>query len=92
MNEYINGCTYQKGVCDADYPHCECCEYYKPKRTNFSRIKNMNVEDMAELIMHYTNFGCSFCNGKQKCRCQSFKDCTKNIGKWLNQPVESEDK
>ena len=57
--------------------------------TNFEKIKNMSVEEMAREINHICNVPCFPCNDR---RCTgdsgSVIKCCKGIKKWLESEVE----
>ena len=67
--------------------------------TNFERIKNMTVEEMAEMIFNDANNGYYYCN---YCSYQSFyaphctaveiaQSCKKAIAKWLESEVQDDE-
>ena len=62
--------------------------------TNYDRIKNMSIEDMAE-FMYKTNESCeSFCAYTKNGKCNSFEGgkqtCFIGIKLWLESEVDSE--
>lgn len=58
--------------------------------TNFDRIKNMTIEELAEFIeICNASFPpCYNCPSERNC---GTDNCNKHVCSWLNQPVESED-
>ena len=52
--------------------------------TNYERIKNMSIDEMAELFAK--NFSCKLClASKPRFNCNN---CIDQIGLWLSQEVE----
>lgn len=63
--------------------------------TNYERIKNMTVEEMAELIEIVIS--CGVCPVSEKClndytECMSKDECINNIKQWLQSESEKNDK
>lgn len=58
------------------------------KMTNYDRIKQMSVEEMAEYLSdHWSCIGCAF---EKVCDDNLYRyiNCHKNIKQWLEQEVE----
>ena len=60
--------------------------------TNYERIKNMSVEEMAKFMFWVKNRGCvegRFCSECQDCICYEDDEiCLCGIEKWLNSEVD----
>lgn len=59
--------------------------------TNYDKIKNMTIDEMAEMITNFNiNSLCDYCVG---CECFSEDDkdiCEKGLKQWLEQGCEDE--
>ena len=66
--------------------------------TNYERIKNMSIDEMAAMLLDESENHYTYCNG---CQCQSFyaphcssnnleSDCKKSVIKWLNSESEEQ--
>ena len=67
------------------------------KKTNADRIRNMNDEELAELLTHINPTNCKDCAFSHGWRCQPDKDnysdfekCKEGRKRWLKQPFEGE--
>ena len=56
----------------------------EPKQTNYDRIRNMSVEEMANLICH--NYRCRKCAYTKCCN----GECEIGIKEWLESEVDTE--
>ena len=54
--------------------------------TNFEKIKNMSIEEMAKKIFDKVEEGCRYCS-QRKCSPMG-QDCIGGIVEWLNSEVE----
>lgn len=91
--KFCSGCKHD-GMMASEYPCCECCNSYLSKfepKTNFDRIKEMSVDELAGLMT-------KIFNGKEKVDplFQSVfgegisNDCaTEAIRKWLESEVQN---
>ena len=68
------------------------------KKTNADRIRNMNDEELAELLTHINPTNCKDCAFSHGWRCQPDKDnysdfekCKEGRKRWLQQPAEEVD-
>ncbi len=61
-----------------------CKDFEKKKITNFERIKQMSVEDMANFLCDATS-ECIFC---PVTNCESAINCYKNTLHWLESEAE----
>ena len=62
------------------------------KITNYERIKNMNVEEMAKFIFWIKNNSCDkcYCANEEQCICYEDDEvCFHGIAKWLNSEVDN---
>lgn len=55
--------------------------------TNYEKIKNMSVEEMAKFMDIHSNYPCRHCIG-----CESNIDCEQGIRKWLESEAENENR
>lgn len=55
--------------------------------TNFERIKNMNADEIAELLDISTVETCKMCSYKCEGACISTKSCKSGIKLWLESEV-----
>ena len=62
------------------------------KMTNYDRIKQMSIEEMATMLDNF-RLDCSYCPACDFCN-KSFKDeeCRDIVKKWLEQEVEENDR
>ena len=76
-----------------DHGFClaENCSYQIKSLTNFERIKNMTIEEMAQTINDKT-YGCMFCFGCP-CNCGDNypENCVDKIKEWLESDFEETD-
>lgn len=79
-------------ICDED----DYCSYAERTMTNYERIKNMSVEEMAESLASEAFDVCACCGityeekrdlEKQNKKCYECL-CEKGIARWLNSEVE----
>lgn len=78
-------CPMQVGY---DVANCQCkgCSYRTPPMTNYERIKNMSVEELAQLLCNCSDCGNGRCYGNDLCT-QGDGACN-GLVKWLEQEVE----
>lgn len=75
--KFCSDCKHD-GMMASEYPCCECCNAYLSKfepKTNFDRIKEMSVGEMAEFLAGFVTE--SLTNPKSV-----------NIEKWLESEVQ----
>ena len=63
------------------YPNCYGCNSFR-KPTNYDRIRNMSIEEMADYICH--NYKCRKCDWEHN-TCSS--KCVEGIKRWLETEV-----
>lgn len=67
-----------------------CKDFEKKKITNFEKIKQMSVEDMALMLMCPAEYDTDF-NKKSKCK-GSFSNCYNCTLHWLESEVEENER
>ena len=101
MEKYY--CNGKKGFCDSYNgeitANCCDCEHHDSTGgkviefvTNYDRIRNMSVGEMAKLLAQ-RNFSCMrFCENCESCNQNTFRYpfCIDGIKKWLESEVEGE--
>jgi hypothetical protein len=56
--------------------------------TNYERIMNMSVEEMAEAIGTYVS--CESCPARNSCSCSTDVSCDEDVKRWLESEVDAE--
>ena len=86
INGHIDGANTCV-VCGRDIPEgkqvCVICGHTNKKQTNYDRIRNMSVEEMAEAINDFDWISPPFCN------CTT-TDCTKWCAECVKEWLETE--
>lgn len=86
-----------KEECDYFKEYGECssvCEHYniKPTLSNYDKIRNMNLGEMATNIYKYAHNMCRFCVYSKGWKCTStLKTCVNGIKQWLESEAEDEE-
>ena len=66
------------------------CKVIEVKTTNYDRIRNMNIDELAAFCAR--NFGCKICEARKLCREINSGDCVMNcfdnVKKWLESEAE----
>ncbi|MBQ4153882.1 MAG: hypothetical protein IJE01_01615 [Clostridia bacterium] len=74
--------------------YCVICGYKaKHKKTNYDRIRNMSVEEMAEFIKTAVEDCEKYCDFTKNGKCNSFgieDKCALGIKQWLESEVDTE--
>ncbi len=90
----VNKCV----ICGREIPegsqYCVICgKVGKGKQTNYDRIRNMSVEEMAKFIKNTIEDCEKYCAFTKNGKCHSFgieDNCAKGIKLWLESEVDTE--
>ena len=89
--EVVKKCD--KAECDYYKEYGECssvCEHYniKPTLTNYDRIRNMSIDELANFIPDWSYTKACKCDEESYADCNCNNECWKCVKEWLESEVE----